>query len=194
MAQRGITASYEAIRLWGNKFGSKYAERLRRKHQGYGNVFFIDEVFVKIHRQQYYLWRAVDQDGEVVNVTLQKRRDRKAAKGFFKRLSRKYKGEPRRVVTDKLRRYGVAHRPLIPETIHDTTQCANNRGELSYEPTRVSERGMRQFKSIQQAQRFLGAHAGVYNLFDLGRHLVSAQTYRYFRPRAFVSWEKAASI
>jgi putative transposase len=194
LSHRGIEVSDEAIRLWCNKFGPKYAQRLRRKHQGYGDTFFIDEVFVKIQGQRYYLWRAIDQDDEVVDVFLQKRRDGKAAKRFFKRLLRNYKGEPRKIVTDKLRSYGVAHRELIPETIHDTSQYANNRCELSHEPTRVRERGMRKFKSMHQAQRFLGAHAAVYNLFNLGRHLVSAENYRYFRLRAFATWEKAVAI
>lgn len=194
LAQRGITVSYESIRLWCNKFGSKYAQRLRRKHQGYGDTFYIDEVFVRIRGKQHYLWRAVDQDCEVVDAFLQKRRDGKAAKRFFKRLLKNHKGEPRKIVTDKLRSYGVAHRELIPETIHDTSQYANNRAELSHEPTRVRERGMRRFKSMQQAQRFLGAHAAVYNLFNLGRHLVSAENYRFFRQRAFASWEKVVAI
>jgi len=194
LAQRGITVSYESIRLWCNKFGSKYAQRLRRKHQGYGDTFYIDEVFVRIRGKQHYLWRAVDQDDEVVDVFLQKRRDGKAAKRFCKRLLKNHKGEPRKIVTDKLRSYGVAHRELIPETIHDTSQYANNRAELSHEPTRVRERGMRRFKSMQQAQRFLGAHAAVYNLFNLGRHLVSAENYRFFRQRAFASWEKVVAI
>jgi len=149
---------------------------------------------VRIRGQQHYLWRAVDQDGEVVDVFLQKRRDGKAAKRFFKPLLKKHRGEPRKIVTDKLRSYNVAHRELIPDTIHETTQYANNRAELSHEPTRVRERGMRKFKSMEQAQRFLGAHAAVHNLFNIGRHLVSAENYRYFRLRAFVSWEKAAGI
>ena len=194
LAKRGVEVSYEAVRLWCNKFGPQFARRLRRKHQGYGDTFFIDEVFVKIQGKQHYLWRAVDQDGEVVDVFLQKRRDGRAAKRFFKRLLRVHKGEPRKIVTDKLRSYGVAHRELIPETIHDTSQYANNRAELSHEPTRVWERGMRKFKSIEQAQRFLGAHAAVYNLFNLGRHLVSAENYRYFRLRAFASWDKAVAM
>ena len=194
LAKRGIAVSYEAIRLWCNKFGSKYAQRLRRKHQGFGDTFFIDEVFVKIQGKQHYLWRAVDQDGEVVDVFLQKRRDGKAAKRFFRRLLRNHQGEPRKIVTDKLGSYGVAHRELIPESIHDTSQYANNRAELSHQPTRVRERGMRKFKSMRQAQRFLGAHAAVYNLFNLGRHLVSANNYRYFRLRAFASWKKAVAV
>ena len=136
----------------------------------------------------------MDQDSEVVDVFLQKRRDGKAAKRFFRRLLRKNHGEPRKIVTDKLRSYNVAHRELIPEAIHDTSQYANNRCELSHEPTRVRERGMRKFKSMHQAQRFLSAHAAVYNLFNLDRHLISAENYRYFRLRAFASWEKAVAM
>lgn len=194
MAERRIAISYESIRLWFVKFGSKYAKRLRRRHQGYGDTFFIDEVFVKIQGKQHYLWRAVDQDGEVVDVFLQNRRDGKAATRFFKRLIRVSGSEPRRIVTDKLRSYGVAHRELIPDTIHDTSQYANNRAELSHQPTRVRERGMRRFKSTHQAQRFLSTHAAVYNLLNLGRHLVSAEHYRFFRQRAFASWKCAAAV
>jgi putative transposase len=189
LAERGIEVSYESIRLWCNKFGVHYARRLKRRHCGYGDTFYIDEVFVKIHGQQKYLWRAVDQDGEVVDVFLQSRRDAAAAKRFFKRLIRHHGCEPRKIVTDKLRSYGVAHRELIPESIHDTSQYVNNRAELSHPPTRVRERGMRRFKSMQQAQRFLSAHAAVYNLFNLGRHLVSAKHYRLFRENAFASWK-----
>ena len=126
--------------------------------------------------------------GEVVDVFLHKRRDSKAAKRFFKRLLKTHRDEPREIVTDKLRSYGVAHRELIPDTIHDTSQYANNRAELSHQPTRVRERGMRKFKSIQQAQRFLNVHAAIYNLFNLGRHLISAKNYRLLRMRAFASW------
>ena len=194
MAQRGIIVSRESIRLWCNKFGPKYATRLRKKHQGYGDTFFIDEVFIKIDGKQHYLWRAVDQDGEVVDVFLQKRRNAKAAKRFFMRLLRKHKGEPRKIVTDKLRSYDVAHRDLIPESIHDHDQYANNRAEVSHQTTRVRERGMRKFKSVKQAQRFLNAHAAVYNLVNLGRHLVSAETYRLFRSRSFASWKNAAMV
>jgi len=154
----------------------------------------LDEVFVKIHGQQKYLWRTVDQDGEMVDVFLQSRRDGAAAKRFFKRLIRNHGSEPRKIVTDKLRSYGVAHREVNPETIHDTSHYANNRAELSHPPTRVRERGMRRFKSTQQAQRFLSAHAAVYNLFNLGRHLVSAKHYQIFRPRAFASWKCATAL
>ncbi|MFT5350003.1 MAG: putative transposase, partial [Gammaproteobacteria bacterium] len=102
LAQRGITASNESIRLWCIKFGQLYARRLKRRQQGYGDTFYIDEVFVKINGKQQYLWRAVDQDGEVVDVFLQSRRDGAAAKRFFKRLLRRHGSEPKEIVTDKL--------------------------------------------------------------------------------------------
>ena len=130
----------------------------------------------------------------MVDVFLQARRDGKAAKRFFKRLLKNNRGEPKKIVMDKLRSYGVAHRELIPDTIHDTTQYANNRAEPSDQPTRVRERVMRRFKSMQQAQRFLRMHAAVYHLFNLGRHLVSAKNNRFFRLRASVSWNHAAAL
>jgi putative transposase len=193
LAERGITVSREAIRLWCIKFGAIYSRRLKRKHQGYGDTFFIDEVFVKINGKQQYLWRAVDQDGEVVDVYLQAKRDGVAAKRFFRRLLRNYGSEPRRIVTDKLRSYGVAHRELMPEAIHSTKQYENNRAEQSHEATRVRERGMRRFKSVRQARRFLGVHAAVNNLFNLGRHLVGAQHYRDLRVGAFNEWSRAVA-
>jgi putative transposase len=198
LAERGTTVSREAIRLWCVKFGAIYTRRLKRKHRGFGDTFFIDEVFVRINGKQHYLWRAVDQDGEVVDVFLQAKRDGAAAKRFFKRLLRSHQGEPRKIVTDKLRSYGVAHRELIPEAIHSTEQYENSRAEQSHEATRVRERGMRwsdisEFKSVKQAQRFLGTHAVVSNLFNLGRHLVRAQHYRNLRASAFADWSRAVA-
>ncbi len=124
---------------------------------------------------------------------LQARRDGAAAKRFFRRLLRSHGEEPRKIVTDKLRSYGVAHRELIPEAIHDTSQYANNRAEQSHEPTRVRERGMRSFKSAAQAQRFVTVHAAVYNLFNLGRHQVKAEHYRELRDSAFGRWAEATA-
>ena len=193
LAERGIIVSREAIRLWCVKFGAIYTRRLKRQHSGYGDTFYIDEVFVKINGKKHYLWRAVDQDGEIVDVYLQAKRDGAAAKRFFKRLLRSYGDEPRKVVTDELRSYGVAHRELIPETIHSTKQYENNRAEQSHEATRVRERGMRRFKSMKQAQRFVTAHASVANLFNLGRHLVRAQHYRDLRISAFDEWSRAVA-
>ena len=194
LAERGITVSREAIRLWCIKFGALYARRLKRKHRGYGDTFYIDEVFIKINGKQHYLWRAVDQDGEVVDVYLQAKRDGAAAKRFFKRLLHSHGGEPRKIVTDKLRSYGVAHRELIPDTTHSTQQYENNRAEQSHEATRVRERGMRRFKSTRQAQQFLGAHAVVSNLFNLGRQLVRAEHYRNLRESAFAEWSRAGCL
>ena len=108
-AERGIIVTRESIRLWCIKFGALYARRLKRNHRGYGDTFYIDEVFVKINGNQHYLWRAVDQHGEVVDVYLQAKRDGAAAKRFFKRLLRSHGAEPRKIVTDKLRSYSVAH-------------------------------------------------------------------------------------
>ena len=133
LAQRGITVSRESIRLWCNKFGTKFARRLKRTHRGFGDTFYIDEVFVMINGKQQYLWRAVDQDGEVVDVFLQGRRDGAAAKRFFKRLLTSHGGEPRKIVTDKLRSYGVAHRETIPEaiTIHPNMRIIGLNNHMS---------------------------------------------------------------
>ena len=140
----------------------------------------------------------MDQDSDVVDVYLQARLDGAAAKRFFRRLLGSHGGEPRKIVTDKLRSYGVAHREVIPETIHRTQQYENNRAEQSHEATRVRERGMRgpasrKFKSVRQAQRFLTAHAAVSNLFNLGRHLVRAEHYRNLRVSAFAEWSRAVA-
>lgn len=129
LAERGITVSHESIRLWCIKFGAKYAHRLKRPHRGYGDTFYIDQVFVKIGGKPHYLWRAVDQDGEVVDVYLQARRDGAAAKRFFKRLLRSHGTEPRKIITDKLRSYGVACREVFPEGINVNDQYGNNRVE-----------------------------------------------------------------
>ena len=135
----------------------------------------------------------MDQDGELVDVCLQPKRDGAAAKRLFKRLLRSHGGTPRKIVTDKLQSYGVAHRELMPEAVHSTEQYENNRAEQSHEAIRVRERGMRRFKSVRQAQRFLGAHAAVSNLFNLGRHLVRAQHYRDLRTSAFGDWGRAVA-
>ena len=148
---------------------------------------------IQINGKQHYLWRAVDQDGEVLDVYLQTRRDGATAKRFFKRLLRSHCGEPRKIVTDKLRSYPVAHREVMSEAIHETGRHANNRVEQSHEATRVREHGMRRFKSIRQAQTFVTAHAAVSNLFNLGRHLVRAQHYRNLRVSAFAEWSRVVA-
>jgi len=148
---------------------------------------------IQINGKQHYLWRAVDQDGEVVDVYLQARLDGAAAKQFFKRMLRSHGGEPRKIVTDKLLSYPVAHREVISEAIHVNDQYANNRAEQSHEATRVRERGMRRFKSMAQAQRFVTVHAAVQNLFNLGRHLVRARHYRDLSISAFEEWGRAVA-
>ncbi|MDG2046731.1 MAG: IS6 family transposase [Halioglobus sp.] len=193
LAERGVIVSRESIRLWCINFSALHARRLKRKHRGYGDTVYIDEVFLKINGKQHYLWRVVDQDGDVVDAYLQAKRNGTAAKRFFRRLLRSHKGEARKIVTGKLRSYGVAHRELIPEAIHSAKQYENNCAEQSHEPTRVRERGMRKFKSVGQAQRFVTAHAAVSNLFNLGRHLVRAQHYQDLRVSAFNEWSRAVA-
>jgi putative transposase len=194
LAERGISVSYETIRTWCQKFGPKYAKRLRRRHAGFGDTFFVDEVFVKIGGTQHYLWRAIDQDGEVLDVYLSEKRDGAAAKQFFRRILKTAKAEPRRLISDKLASYTVAHRDLIPEALRDTSRYANNRVESSHQETRSRERAMRRFKALGMAQRFLTVHATTQNLFNLGRHHVAAGHYRDLRHVAFASWKRAAAV
>ena len=188
LAERRISVSHESMRLWCIKFGPVFARRLRRKHRGCGDTFYVDEGLVKIRGKQHYLWRAVDQDGDGVDVFLQDRRDGRAAKRFFRRLIRRHAGAPRKIVTDQLGSYRVAHRAWAPDAYPVTDRYANNRAEQSHEATRFREHGIRRFKSTVQAQRFLGVPSAVYNRFNLGRHMVRARDYRALRHRAFVSW------
>ena len=192
LAERGIKVSYEAIRYWCLKFGPGYAKKLRRKHPGFGNSIFVDEMFVKIGGVQHYLWRAIDQDGEVVDVFLQNKRDTAAAKRFFKRVLKSVGKSPRTIVSDKLRSYGSAKRELGGSWDHDTSQYSNNRVEQSHVKTRLRERQMKGFKSIKQAQRFLNLHSAVQNLFNFGRHLTSAKNYQNLRISALAEWQKVA--
>ena len=188
LAERGIMVTYETVRQWCRKFGPEYARRLKRRQGRLGDTCHLDELFVNIRGQQHYLWRAVDQDGDVIDILLQPRRDRRAAERFFRKLLKGQGGVPRRMVTDKLRSYAAAKRTIMPSVAHDTSQYANNRAEVSHEPTRQRERGMRRFKSMAQAQRFLSVHGITQNLFRVGRHLLRAANYRILRARAFVVW------
>ncbi len=143
LAQRGITVSYEAIRLWCIKFGPEYARGLKRRQGRLGDTWHLDEVFVTIQGRRQYLWRAVDQDGDVIDILVQSRRVHRAAKRFFRKLLKGQGRVPGRLVTDKLRSYGAAHREVMPSVIHSTDQYENNRAEVSHEPTRQRERQMR---------------------------------------------------
>lgn len=190
LAERGIEVSYESIRQWCNRFGPNYARNLTKRRGRLGDAWYLDEVFVTIRGERHYLWRAVDQDGDTIDILVQKRRNKRAAKCFFRKLLKGQCASPRRIVTDKLKSYSAAHREVMPAVPHCTDQYANNRAELSHEPTRQRERQMRRFKSAGQAQRFLAVHGTVGNLFRLGRHLMRASHYREFRSRAFSEWQQ----
>ena len=193
LAKRGIIVSYETIRQWCRKFGPQYARMLRRRQGRLGDVWHLDEVFVNIQGQRHYLWRAVDQDGDVIDILVQKHRNAHAAKRFFRKLLKGQGSEPWQLVTDKLRSYAAAHRSVMPSVAHDTRQYANNRAEVSHQPTRQRERQMRRFKSPGQVQRFLWVHCVVQNLFRLGRHLLRAAHYRLLRDRSFREWSSATA-
>ena len=155
-----------------------------------GNIWYLDELFVRINGQQQYLWRAVDQDGGVIDILLQTRRDQRAAERFLRRLVRGQGKEPFRIVTDKLKGYSAAKRTVLPNVGHEIQQYANNRAEVSHQPTRMRERQMRRFKSPRQAQRFLSIHGVVQNLFRVGRHLLRSRNHRLLRSRSFEVWRK----
>ena len=139
-----------------------------------GDTWHLDELFVTIQGQRQYLWRAVDQDGDVIDILVQPHRDQHAAERFFRKLLKGQEREPRRLVTDKLRSYEAALRSIMPSVVHDTERYANNRAEVSHEPIRQRERQMRGFKSVAQAQRFWSVHGVIQNLFRVGRHLLRA--------------------
>ena len=190
LAKRGVIVSYETIRQWSRKFGAEYARKLKRRAGRLGDTWHLDELFVTIQGERQYLWRAVDQDGDVLDILVQPRRNRRAAERFFRKLLKGQGSEPRRLVTDKLRSYSAAHRTIMPSVIHITERYANNRAEVSHQPTRQRERQMRRFKSTAQAQRFLSAHGVILNLFRVGRHLLRAPNHRILRARSFLVWSE----
>src|SRR4051812_11466873 len=162
VAERGVVVSYETVRRWCKKFGASFADRLRRRRPRPGDKWHMDEVFIRIQGVQHYLWRAVDQDGVVLDILVQARRDAQAAKRFFMRLLTSLQYEARVIVTDKLRSYGVAQRQVLPHVEHRQSRYLNNRAENSHRPTRRRERQMQRFKSPRQAQDFLSAHSFIY--------------------------------
>ena len=191
LAERGILVSYEAIRHWCRKFGPSYARKLRRKQGKLGDIWHVDELFITIQGQRRYLWRAVDQDGDVIDILVTKRRDRRAAKRFFRRALEHQGQAPWQLITDKLRSYSVAHRVIFPSVVHRTGQHENNRAEVSHQHTREQERQMRRFKSMAQTPRFLSVHGPIQNLFRVGRHHLKAVHHRLLRDRAFADWREA---
>ncbi len=193
LAERGIIVSYEAIRFWCVKFGPGYARSIRKKQGRLGDIWHVDELFVKIQGEQLYLWRAVDQDGDVLDILVTKRRDKRAAQQFFRKVLKGQGKPPWRLITDQLGSYRAAHREVFPSIEHRTRQYENNRAEVSHQHTREQERQMRRFKSIIQAQRFLAVHGQVQNLFRVGRHHLKAVHHRLLRDRAFADWREACA-
>ena len=175
LAERGVVVSYESIRRWCLKFAASFADKLRRRRPRPGDKWYMDEVFIRIRGELHYLWRAVDQDGIVLDVLVQRRRDAGAAKRFFKRLLKGLRYVPRVLITDKLGSYGAAKRALMPDVEHRKSRYLNNRAENSHRPTRHRERQMQRFKSARQAQRFLSAHAFIHGHFHPQRHLTTAR-------------------
>jgi len=193
LAERGVVVSYESIRQWCKKFGQTFASRPRRRRPRPGDKWHLDEVFIRIHGVQHHLWRAVDQDGVVLDVLVQPRRDGRAAKRFFRLLLKGIQYEPRVIVTDKLRSYGVAQRKLLPKVEHRQSRYLNNRAENSHRPTRRRERQMQRFKSPEQARDFLFADALIHGHFHPRRHLLTATAYRAIRADAFNIWRHETS-
>ncbi len=190
LAEQGITVTYETVRQWCQKFGPAYARKLKKRQGRLGDAWHLDEVFVSIQGEQQYLWRAVDQDGDTIDILVQRQRNKKAAVRFFRRLIKGQGREPRWLVTDKLRSYDAAHRTLMPTVPHLNHVYANNRAEVSHQPTRQRERAMRGFSSSTQAQRFLTLHGLTQNLFRLGRPFLQAVNYRLLRTQAFQVWRE----
>ena len=191
LAQRGVTVTYETIRQWCQTFGLDDARRLRRGRGRMGDTWCLDELFVNVQGRRQYLWRAVDQDGDVIDILVQSRRNRRAATRFFRKLLKGQGREPHRLITDKLRSYSAAHRTVMPSVMHSTRQYENNRAEVSHQPTRQRERQMRRFTSAAHAQRFLSVHVVVLNLFRVECHLLRAVNHRLLRTRAFGVWQEA---
>jgi putative transposase len=192
MAKRGVPVTYETVREWCQKFGSLYALLLRRKRARIGSKWHLDEVFIKMNGVQHYLWRAVDENGVVIDILVQPKRDRWAALRFFRKLLHVAEKPPRVIITDKLRSYAAAKKLILPDIEHRQSRYLNNRAENSHQPTRVRERQMKRFKSSEQAQRFLSVFESINAPFRLCRHLLSATRYRLLLNQSFHLWNKTA--
>jgi putative transposase len=194
LSQRGIVVTYETVRQWCLKFGQTYANALRRRRPRCGDKWHLDEVFLKINGKQHYLWRAVDQHGNVLDILVQSCRDKKAAKRFFRKLLKGLQYAPRVIITDKLRSYGAAKRDILPGVEHRQHKGLNNRAENSHQPTRLREKKMRRFKSAKQAQRFLSAFSLISQHFQPRRHHLSAEEYRATLQGRFQQWNEITAV
>jgi putative transposase len=186
--------SHETIRQWCQKFGQTYANGLRHRRPQPGDKWYLDEVFITIHGKTHYLWRAVDQDGAVLDILVTSHRDAKAATRFFRKLLRGLRSVPRVLVTDKLASYGVAHRQLMPGVEHRRSKYLNNRAENSHQPTRARERAMKRFTSPGHAQRFLSAFSGISPHFRPRRHRLTAVQYRHEMTTRFTTWNQVTGL
>ena len=190
MAARGVRLIYEAVRYWCRKLGQQYANQLRRQRPRPGDKWHVDAVCLTIHGERHYLWRAVDQDGNVLDILVQRRRDKRAAKKFFRKLLKGLTYVPRVIITDKLKSYGVAKRELLPGVEHRQHRYLNNRAENSHQPTRQRERRMQRCKSAGHAQRFLAAYGLIAAYFRPRRHRLSAGEYRQEMTQRFQTWQE----
>jgi putative transposase len=187
---RGIIVTYEAIRKWCRKFGQPYANALRRRRPKPGDKWHMDEVFLTIQGKRHYLWRAVDQDGNILDILVQRRRDKQAAKRFFHKLLKGLTYVPRVIITDQLKSYGAAKRDILPSVEHRQHRYLNNRVENSHRPTRQRERRMQGFKSPGHAQRFLFAYGPIAQHFRPRRHRLPAPTYRQVMAQRVQIWHE----
>jgi len=194
LAARGVVVSYETIRDWSLRFGLLFANTLKRRRPEPGDKWHLDEVFLRIRGKLHYLWRAVDQNGVVLDILVQSRRNAKAAKRFFRKLLKGLQYVPRVLVTDKLRSYAAAKREILPGVEHRQSRYLNNRAEVSHQPTRRRERQMQRFKSARHAQRFLSTHSRIHNHFQLRRHRLTADQHRAARDAAFRTWREVAGV
>ncbi len=193
MAERGVVLTYETIRQWCLKFGQRYANELKKRRSKPGDTWHLDEVFLKINGKQHYLWRAVDQHGNVLDILVQSRRNKRAAKKFFRKLLKGLRYVPRVIITDKLASYAAAKKEIMPSVEHRQHKGLNNRAENSHQPTRQRERTMRRFKSPGHAQRFLSAFGLISDHFRPRRHRLKAPEYRALMRGRFQSWNEVTS-
>nr|WP_323782742.1 IS6 family transposase [Amylibacter sp.] len=192
LAERGVTVSYESIRTWVGKFGAQIAKRVRAARRQPTDKWHLDEVVITIRGKKHWLWRAIDSNGEILDILVQTRRNASAAKRFISRLIARW-GMPRVIITDKLRSYGAALSKLGLAVDHRAHKGLNNRIEGSHRPTRKREKAQGRFKSARQAQRLLAVHDETANLFRPRRHTMTASTFRQKRADAFCEWVGCAS-
>ena len=194
LAQRGIEVSYETVRCWTLKFGPQIAANLRRRRCLPTGRWHLDEMYVRIGGQKMWLWRAVDDEGEVLDMLVQKRRNKHATLKLLRKLLKNQGVHPETITTDKLASYGAAVRDLGLKDAHRPGGMReNNRAENSHLVIRRRERKQQKFKSQGSAQRFLATHASIYNNFNLQPHLIRRPTLRQFRAEAHRTWDAATA-